>query len=212
MGASCFSKKPKSTTCFNVNYCIQLANLCSLVNNGVYKCGFASTQAAYDKNVVPLFGALDRVSSNRVCCFGYFVSHEIGQLCQLEEILKSNRFLCGDRLTEADVRLFTTLVRFDMVYVGHFKVTLTHSHMKCECSYSVVVSAIRSGLWITPICGVILETSTSSVVLVILLTVNTSNTIIRYCTSLVYTNSLLYLSSIARPFLALILMCVLCSS
>jgi putative glutathione S-transferase len=71
------------------------------VNNGVYKCGFATSQAAYDKNITPLFDALDR----------------------LEKILESRRFLCGDQLTEADIRLFTTLVRFDMVYVGHFKVT-----------------------------------------------------------------------------------------
>jgi putative glutathione S-transferase len=75
--------------------------LYSQVNNGVYKCGFATSQAAYDKNITPLFDALDR----------------------LEKILESRRFLCGDQLTEADIRLFTTLVRFDMVYVGHFKVT-----------------------------------------------------------------------------------------
>jgi len=69
------------------------------VNNGVYKAGFATTQAAYEEAVRPLFGTLD----------------------WLEERLSRQRFLCGERQTEADWRLFTTLVRFDPVYVGHFK-------------------------------------------------------------------------------------------
>ena len=69
------------------------------LNNGVYKSGFASTQAAYDAAVVPLFETLD----------------------WLEERLMTRRYLMGDRLTEADWRLFTTLVRFDAVYHGHFK-------------------------------------------------------------------------------------------
>jgi putative glutathione S-transferase len=69
------------------------------INNGVYRCGFAQTQQAYSRAVQILFGALDRV----------------------EAILGRARYLCGDRLTEADVRLFTTLVRFDCVYVSHFK-------------------------------------------------------------------------------------------
>jgi len=69
------------------------------VNNGVYKSGFATTQAAYEEAVTALFGALD----------------------QLELRLSGNRYLVGDTLTEADWRLFTTLVRFDPVYVGHFK-------------------------------------------------------------------------------------------
>jgi len=68
-------------------------------NNGVYKSGFASTQAAYDAAVVPLFDTLD----------------------WLEGHLADNRYLLGKRLTEADWRLFTTLVRFDSVYHGHFK-------------------------------------------------------------------------------------------
>ena len=68
-------------------------------NNGVYKSGFASTQAAYDAAVVPLFDTLD----------------------WLEGHLADNRYLMGDRLTEADWRLFPTLVRFDSVYHGHFK-------------------------------------------------------------------------------------------
>ncbi|WP_298839779.1 glutathione S-transferase family protein [uncultured Roseobacter sp.] len=69
------------------------------LNNGVYKCGFATTQEAYDAAVVPLFDTLD----------------------WLEERLTDNRYLMGDRVTEADWRLFTTLVRFDPVYHLHFK-------------------------------------------------------------------------------------------
>lgn len=71
----------------------------SNINNGVYKSGFATTQAAYDGAVSNLFETLDWV----------------------EERLASNRYLMGDRLTEADWRLFTTLVRFDLVYHLHFK-------------------------------------------------------------------------------------------
>ncbi|QKK01327.1 MAG: glutathione S-transferase family protein [Pseudomonadota bacterium] len=69
------------------------------VNNGVYKAGFATTQDAYEEAVLPLFETLD----------------------ELEERLSTDRYLCGTRLTEADWRLFTTLIRFDAVYVGHFK-------------------------------------------------------------------------------------------
>ncbi|MEO3413589.1 glutathione S-transferase family protein [Roseovarius sp. CAU 1744] len=69
------------------------------VNNGVYKAGFATSQAAYDAAVVPLFDSLD----------------------WLEERLGTSRYLMGDRLTEADWRLFTTLIRFDLVYHLHFK-------------------------------------------------------------------------------------------
>jgi putative glutathione S-transferase len=69
------------------------------VNNGVYKSGFATTQAAYEEAVYPLFESLD----------------------WLEERLGASRWLVGGTLTEADIRLFTTLVRFDPVYHGHFK-------------------------------------------------------------------------------------------
>jgi glutathionyl-hydroquinone reductase len=69
------------------------------VNNGVYKAGFATTQDAYEKAVAPLFATLD----------------------WLEERLSKQRYLVGPGITEADWRLFTTLVRFDLVYVGHFK-------------------------------------------------------------------------------------------
>jgi putative glutathione S-transferase len=69
------------------------------INNGVYKAGFATTQEAYDEAVSKLFEALDWV----------------------ENLLGDSAYLTGDTVTEADWRLFTTLVRFDAVYVGHFK-------------------------------------------------------------------------------------------
>ena len=72
------------------------------LNNGVYKSGFATAQAAYEEAVVPLFDTLD----------------------WLEGLLSQHRYLTGATLTEADWRLFTTLVRFDPVYVGHFKCNL----------------------------------------------------------------------------------------
>jgi len=72
------------------------------INNGVYRAGFATTQAAYDEAVVEVFDALDT----------------------LEMRLEKRRYLTGDTITEADWRLFTTLVRFDAVYVGHFKCNL----------------------------------------------------------------------------------------
>ena len=75
------------------------ARIYSNVNNGVYKSGFATTQVAYEEAVVPLFETLD----------------------WLEQRLSKKRYLLGDVLTEADWRLFTTLIRFDPVYVGHFK-------------------------------------------------------------------------------------------
>lgn len=72
------------------------------VNNGVYKSGFATEQGVYEKHVMALFDALDR----------------------LEARLTERRYLAGEWLTEADIRLFTTLVRFDAVYHGHFKCNL----------------------------------------------------------------------------------------
>ena len=72
------------------------------INNGVYRCGFATTQRAYNRAFKELFLALDRV----------------------EDILARSRYLTGTEITEADVRLFTTLVRFDAVYVTHFKCNL----------------------------------------------------------------------------------------
>jgi putative glutathione S-transferase len=76
------------------------ARIYETVNNGVYKCGFAQTQEAYDENIGPLFDTLD----------------------WLEARLSDGRsWLVGDQLTEADIRLFTTLIRFDPVYFVHFK-------------------------------------------------------------------------------------------
>lgn len=72
------------------------------INNGVYRAGFATTQAAYDDAVAEVFGALETV----------------------EQRLSTQGYLIGDEITEADWRLFTTLIRFDAVYVGHFKCNL----------------------------------------------------------------------------------------
>ena len=75
------------------------ARIYDTLNNGVYRCGFATSQAAYDEAVHPLFDTLDWI----------------------EDRLSTKRYLLGDRLTEADWRLFTTLIRFDAVYHLHFK-------------------------------------------------------------------------------------------
>ena len=72
------------------------------INNGVYRAGFATTQEAYTEAFDNLFAALDKI----------------------EQRLTASRYLVGDTLTEADWRLFTTLIRFDSVYVGHFKCNL----------------------------------------------------------------------------------------
>ncbi len=78
------------------------ARVYDTVNNGVYKAGFATTQEAYEAAAAALFASLD----------------------WLEARLEGRRYLVGDTLTEADIRLFTTLVRFDPVYFGHFKCNL----------------------------------------------------------------------------------------
>ncbi|WP_291841845.1 glutathione S-transferase family protein [Maricaulis sp.] len=72
------------------------------VNNGVYRSGFATSQAAYEEAVFPLFETLDH----------------------LEQVLDDTRYLAGDTITEADLRLLPTLLRFDLVYFGHFKCNL----------------------------------------------------------------------------------------
>jgi len=72
------------------------------INNGVYRTGFATAQDAYARNCREVFDGLDNV----------------------EGILSHSQFLLGDTLTEADIRLFTTILRFDPVYVGHFKCNL----------------------------------------------------------------------------------------
>ena len=80
------------------------ARIYETVNNGVYRAGFAARQEAYESAVRTLFESLD----------------------WLEALLSRQRYLLGDRLTEADWRLFPTLVRFDAVYYGHFKCNLRH--------------------------------------------------------------------------------------
>ena len=72
------------------------------LNNGVYKTGFAKSQKAYEKSVINLFECLDRI----------------------ENILSKNKYLTGSKLTEADIRLVATLIRFDLVYHYHFKCNL----------------------------------------------------------------------------------------
>ena len=84
------------------------ARIYNSVNNGVYKAGFATTQEAYEEAVIPLFETLE----------------------WLEQRLETQRYLAGNQITEADWRLFTTLIRFDPVYVGHFKCNL-----KCLVDY-----------------------------------------------------------------------------
>jgi putative glutathione S-transferase len=80
------------------------------INNGVYRSGFATAQKAYEEAVTELFKGLDKV----------------------EAILEDGReYLIGGRLTEADVRLYTTIARFDIVYHGHFKCNLGSSQPFC---------------------------------------------------------------------------------
>ena len=78
------------------------ARIYATVNNGVYRSGFATSQAAYEEAVTTLFTTLD----------------------DLDDRLATRRYLCGETITEADWRLFTTLIRFDAVYAGHFKCNL----------------------------------------------------------------------------------------
>jgi putative glutathione S-transferase len=80
------------------------ARIYATVNNGVYRAGFATTQSAYQSAVTELFSSLEWI----------------------EQRLSGQRYLVGDLLTEADWRLFPTLVRFDAVYYGHFKCNLRH--------------------------------------------------------------------------------------
>ena len=78
------------------------ARIYATLNNGVYRCGFATSQAAYDEAIGPLFKTLDF----------------------LDDVLSRRRYLTGERITEADWRLFPTLARFDLAYVGNFKCNL----------------------------------------------------------------------------------------
>ncbi|OAF56308.1 S-glutathionyl-(chloro)hydroquinone reductase [Pseudogymnoascus destructans] len=100
-----------------------------LINNGVYKSGFATTQEAYEKNVVALFEALDLV----------------------EKHLESSPgpFYWGDKVTEGDVRLYTTIVRFDAVYVQHFKTNLRD----IRSGYPAIHKWLRNLYWNVPAFG-----------------------------------------------------------
>ncbi|WP_444882729.1 glutathione S-transferase family protein [Microbulbifer sp. PSTR4-B] len=89
-----FSPEEKQTEIDTINELVY-----ENINNGVYRSGFATTQEAYKEAYTNLFDALDRV----------------------ESILGQKRYLVGEKITEADWRLFTTLIRFDSVYHGHFK-------------------------------------------------------------------------------------------
>ncbi|KAJ9196275.1 hypothetical protein DTO164E3_6331 [Paecilomyces variotii] len=98
------------------------------LNTGVYKAGFANSQEEYDKNVIPVFGSLNK----------------------LEEIVASNGgpFVLGKELTELDIRLYATLIRFDTVYVQHFKCNLgTIRH-----DYPVLNNWLKHMYWNIPAC------------------------------------------------------------
>lgn len=87
-----------------VRHCLHTDARILDINNGVYKSGFASTQEAYEKAVTTLFKSLDRAEAHLAKSTGPYYH--------------------GERVTEADVRLFTTIIRFDAVYVQHFKCNL----------------------------------------------------------------------------------------
>ena len=102
------------------------------INNGVYKSGFATTQDAYEKAVKPLFASLDRA----------------------EEHLSSNTtpdkpYYFGENITEADVRLYTTIVRFDLVYVQHFKCNIRD----IRSGYPALHKWLRNLYWNVPAFG-----------------------------------------------------------
>ena len=100
-----------------------------LINNGVYKSGFATTPEAYEKNVIALFEALDKV----------------------EKHLESSPgpFYWGDKVTEGDVRLYTTIVRFDAVYVQHFKTNIRD----IRSGYPAIHKWLRNLYWNVPAFG-----------------------------------------------------------
>jgi glutathionyl-hydroquinone reductase len=96
------------------------------VNNGVYKSGFATTQEAYEKNVKTLFSSLDKIESH------------------LQS--KAAPYFFGSALTEADIRLFTTIVRFDPVYVQHFKCNIRD----IRSGYPAIHRWLRNLYWDLP--------------------------------------------------------------
>ncbi|KAI5286850.1 S-glutathionyl-(chloro)hydroquinone reductase [Ascosphaera aggregata] len=95
------------------------------VNNGVYKSGFATTQEAYERNVTTLFASLDRIEENLKAQPAYYF---------------------GEEITEADIRLYTTIVRFDIVYVQHFKCNLRD----IRSGYPAIHRWLRKLYWKVP--------------------------------------------------------------
>lgn len=96
------------------------------INNGVYKSGFASTQEAYEKNVLALFASLDRVEKHLASTTS-----------------KSSPYYFGSTITEADIRLFTTIIRFDPVYVQHFKCNIRD----IRSGYPAIHAWVRNLYW-----------------------------------------------------------------
>ncbi|PMD62999.1 putative glutathione S-transferase omega-like 2 [Hyaloscypha bicolor E] len=101
------------------------------INNGVYKSGFATTQEAYEKAVITLFKSLDRVEKH------------------LKETEKEGPYYFGKEITEADVRLYTTIVRFDVVYVQHFKTNIK----TIRADYPYLHQWLRNLYWRVPAFG-----------------------------------------------------------
>lgn len=97
------------------------------INNGVYKSGFATTQEAYEKAVTTLFAALDKVEAH----------------------LTGRKYMYGDSVTESDIRLYTTIVRFDAVYVQHFKTNLRD----IRSGYPAIHKWLRHLYWDIPAFG-----------------------------------------------------------
>ena len=104
----------------------------NLVNNGVYKSGFATTQEAYENAVVPLFDSLDKIEAHLA------VNHD-----------EATPFYFGSTVTEADIRLYPTIVRFDPVYVHHFKCNIRD----IRSGYPAIHRWLRMLYWDNPAFG-----------------------------------------------------------